>query len=127
MQCFQVLNSSLSVFSKIVHCNYGFVLNLFYFHLPSPISPQKIYIYMTRRNFYPHLVIRTPPIMLLNLSTLLGKGEYITWVFSRYNHGRLNITMPKKEYRVLVWQDNNTSCISANFCERSGYLLPFNQ
>ena len=34
MQCFQVLNSSLTVFSKIVHCNYCFVLNIFYYFCP---------------------------------------------------------------------------------------------
>ena len=65
MQRFQVLNSSLTVFSKIVHCNYGFALNMFYFYPPPPPPPppptKKKYIYMTRRNFHPHLVIRTPP------------------------------------------------------------------
>ena len=56
--------------------------------------------------------------MLLNLSTLLGTGEYITWVLSRYSRGRLNVTMPEIEYRILALQDNNTNRIAGNVCEK---------
>ena len=44
MQCFQVLNSSLTVFSKIVHCNYGFALNTFY-PPPSSLPRKKKYLW----------------------------------------------------------------------------------
>ena len=113
MQCFQVLNSFLTVFSKITHCNYCFRLNTFYYFYPPP--PKKKY---DQEKFPSSSCYWNSPLMFLNPSTLLGTGEYITWVLSRYNCGRLNITMPKKEYRILALQDNNTNRIAANFCEK---------
>ena len=130
----------LDCFSKIVHYNYCFTLNTSYYFYPShvivPPSPQKIY---DQEKFPSSSCYQDPPPpsptpnlqiilnflppshphhILLNPPTLLGTGEYITLIFSRYNRSRLNITLLKQEYRILALQDNNTSRIAANFCEK---------
>ena len=144
----------LDCFSKIFHYNYCLALNTSYYFCPSHVimspCPQKIYDqekFPSSSCYQDHppppatpklqiiLNFLPPPHphpMLLNPQTLLGTGEYITWILSRYNCGRLNITLLKQEYRIFVLQDNNTSHIATNFCEKllpnfCGYLLPLNQ
>ena len=32
-------------------------------------------------------------------------------ILSRYNHGQLNIRLPRKEYRILTKQDTNETVV----------------
>ena len=80
MQCFQVLNPSLTVFSKIVNCNYIFTLNMFYFYPPPPPPPppkkkKNIYIWPGEISIL-ILLLELPPHVIKPLNFIRHRRVY---------------------------------------------------